>query len=157
MNSIKERIDEIHNGSVKAIMDGITSSSPIEFLNAMIFGTRLGIDNAKFIESVKNAENNETVMMGVQISEFAKASLDILGIKEYRGDEKRIKDMIESKFEFQLPPVVMTGGIFTEKNRMKLYFEWRTAVEMVVVLYGILIVIIMWLKVFEENGTQAGT
>ncbi len=55
MNSIKERIDEIHNGSVKAIMDGITSSSPIEFLNAMIFGTRLGIDNAKFIESVKNA------------------------------------------------------------------------------------------------------
>ena len=44
MNSIKERIDEIHNGSVKAIMDGITSSSPIEFLNAMIFGTRLGID-----------------------------------------------------------------------------------------------------------------
>ena len=39
-------------------------------------------------------------MMGVQISEFAKASLDILGIKEYRGDEKRIKDMIESKFEF---------------------------------------------------------
>lgn len=100
MNSIKERIDEIHNGSVKAIMDGITSSSPIEFLNAMIFGTRLGIDNAKFIESVKNAENNETVMMGVRISEFAKASLDILGIKEYRGDEKRIKDMIESKFEF---------------------------------------------------------
>ena len=100
MNSIKERIDEIHNGSVKAIMDGITSSSPIEFLNAMIFGTRLGIVNAKFIESVKNAENNETVMMGVQISEFAKASLDILGIKEYRGDEKRIKDMIESKFEF---------------------------------------------------------
>ena len=88
MNSIKERIDEIHNGSVKAIMDGITSSSPIEFLNAMI------------LESVKNAENNETVMMGVQISEFAKASLDILGIKEYRGDEKRIKDMIESKFEF---------------------------------------------------------
>ena len=85
MNSIKERIDEIHNGSVKAIM---------------VFGTRLGIDNAKFIESVKNAENNETVMMGVQISEFAKASLDILGIKEYRGDEKRIKDMIESKFEF---------------------------------------------------------
>ena len=43
------------------------------------------------------------------------------------------------------------------KNTMKLYFEWRTAVEMAVVLYGILIVIIMWLKVFEENGTQAGT
>ena len=56
-----------------------------------------------------------------------------------------------------LPPVVMTGGIFTEKNRMKLYFEWRTAVEMAVVLYGILIVIITWLKVFEENGTQVGT
>ena len=33
-----------------------------------------------------------------------------------------------------------------EKNRMKLYFEWRTAVEMAVVLYGILIVIITWLK-----------
>lgn len=49
MNSIKERIDEIHNGSVKAIMDGITSSSPIEFLNAMIFGTRLGIDNSRGI------------------------------------------------------------------------------------------------------------
>ena len=51
----------------------------------------------------------------------------------------------------------MTGGIFTEKNRMKLYFEWRTAVEMAVVLYRILIVIITWLKVFEENGTQVGT
>ena len=51
----------------------------------------------------------------------------------------------------------MAGGIFMEKNRMKLYFEWRTAVEMAVVLYGILIVIITWLKVFEENGTQAGT
>ena len=51
------------------------------------------------------------------------------------------------------PPVNMAGGIFMEKNRMKLYFEWRTAVEMAVVLYGILIVIITWLKVFEENGT----
>ena len=56
-----------------------------------------------------------------------------------------------------LPPVIMTGGIFMGKNRMKLYFEWRTAVEMAVVLYGILIVIITWLKVFEENGTQVGT
>ena len=56
-----------------------------------------------------------------------------------------------------LPPVILTGGIFMEKNRMKLYFEWRTAVEMAVVLYGILIVIITWLKVFEENGTQVGT
>lgn len=29
--------------------------------------------------------------------------------------------------------------------------------QMAVVLYGILIVIITWLKVFEENGTQVGT
>nr|DAJ01869.1 MAG TPA: hypothetical protein [Caudoviricetes sp.] len=40
----------------------------------------------------------------------------------------------------------MTGGIFMEKNRMKLYFEWRIAVEMVAALYGVLIVIITWFK-----------
>lgn len=62
-----------------------------EFLNAMISGARLGIDNAKFIESVKNAENNETVMMGVQTSEVAKASLDIFWkkIPERRKKNKR--------------------------------------------------------------------
>lgn len=73
------------------------NSLPLIVLNVSTPSSML---EKKFIESVKNAENNETVMMGVQISEFAKASLDILGIKEYRGDEKRIKDMIESKFEF---------------------------------------------------------
>ena len=109
-------------------------------------------------EQIKSAIRNTHLLDAInRLKEILCEPEEIVSILQKDGWKKEeIETAIKSQAS-QLPPVVMTGGIFTEKNRMKLYFEWRTAVEMAVVLYGILIVIITWLKVFEENGTQVGT
>ena len=109
-------------------------------------------------EQIKSAIGNTHLLDAInRLKEILCEPEEIVSILQKDGWKKEeIETAIKSQAS-QLPPVILTGGIFMEKNRMKLYFEWRTAVEMAVVLYGILIVIITWLKVFEENGTQVGT
>ena len=109
-------------------------------------------------EQIKSAIRNTHLLDAInRLKEILCEPEEIVSILQKDGWKKEeIETAIKSQAS-QLPPVILTGGIFMEKNRMKLYFEWRTAVEMAVVLYGILIVIITWLKVFEENGTQVGT
>lgn len=109
-------------------------------------------------EQIKSAIRNTHLLDAInRLKEILCEPEEIVSILQKDGWKKEeIETAIKSQAS-QLPPVIMTGGIFMGKNRMKLYFEWRTAVEMAVVLYGILIVIITWLKVFEENGTQVGT
>lgn len=100
MNNIQSRIDEMHNGSVAAIMNGIHSSCLFELLNAIITGTRIHLLDEDFVNCVKAATRIEDTLMGVPLSDFARASLDSLGIQKYTGDNKKIKELIQCKFKF---------------------------------------------------------
>lgn len=100
MNDIQVKIDEMHSGIVEAIMQGISSDTPIVILNAIISGTKLGLKNNVFVEGIKKAKANKEILMGIPLKEFAIASLEILGIEKYLGDSKRIKDLIKCEFNF---------------------------------------------------------
>lgn len=100
MSNVQINVDNMHNGSISTIMNGITSDSPFELLNAIIAGTKLGLRGKEFIEGLKKAQQNEEVLMGIPIKEFAIASLEVLGIQKYLGDNERIKEMIQCKFNF---------------------------------------------------------
>lgn len=99
MDNIQVRVDSMRNGSVTAIMNGIHSDCPFELLNAIIAGTKIHLLDIEFIECVKAATKIEIVMMGVPLSDFAIAALETLGIQKYSGNNQRIKELIQCKFE----------------------------------------------------------
>lgn len=92
-------IDEMHQGKVAVIIENISAKTPILVLNAIMAGTKMGITETAFIDGVKLAEKRDTMLLGIPISKFATASLHLLGIEEYTGDDPVIISMIESRFE----------------------------------------------------------
>ena len=75
MSEVQLNVDNMYNGSIEAIINGISSN-------------------------LKRAEQNEETLLGVPIKEFAIASLDVIGVRKYIGDNDRIKEMIRCKFNF---------------------------------------------------------
>ena len=55
------------------------------------------IDSPSFISGLEKAAQNQTVLMGHRVNEFAVAALDILGKQKYIGTQQSIKDMIQFK------------------------------------------------------------
>lgn len=100
MSDIQAEIDKMHNGSIESIMKGISSDIPIVILNAIIAGTRLELKNIVFTEGINKTKRSAEVLLGVPIRNFAIASLDVLGIEKYLGDDIRIKELIDCKFRF---------------------------------------------------------
>ena len=100
MSNVQTTINEMHNGSIEIILQGISSTTPLILLNAIIAGTKLGIKEKEFVEGLKKAEQSEEMLMGVPIKEFASASLEILEIQKYLGDNNRVKEMVQCKLNF---------------------------------------------------------
>lgn len=100
MNNIQQRVDNMHKGSVSDIMGGIYSDCLFERLNAIIAGTRIHLLDKKFVDCVKAETETETTLMGVPVKEFAVASLEVLEIQKYSGDNPRVKGLIQCKFNF---------------------------------------------------------
>lgn len=100
MSEVQLNVDNMYNGSIEAIINGISSNRPFELINAIIAGTKLDFRSEKFIEGLKRAEQNEETLLGVPIKEFAIASLDVIGVRKYIGDNDRIKEMIRCKLNF---------------------------------------------------------
>ena len=100
MSDIQFNIDKMHDGSIETIMQGISSDTPIELLNSIIAGTKLRIKEKSFVDGVEKATKSEVALMGIPLKEFAVASLEILGIRRYLGENERIKAMIQCEFNF---------------------------------------------------------
>lgn len=98
MSETQALINRMHNGEVSAILTGISSGSDILNLNAIITGTRIGLDDNSFILKVKALKNSDAVLLGTHLSHVAKAALDVLKIEEYSGDNKLIKELIDTRF-----------------------------------------------------------
>lgn len=100
MNDIQQRVDNMHNGSVDEIMNGIRSGCLFESFNAVIAGTRIRLLDKEFVDYVKVATKAENTLMGIPLSDLATASLEILGIQKYSGNDQRIKELIQCEFKF---------------------------------------------------------
>lgn len=98
--SIAQIIEMMKDKNSDAIMYGATSSMPILQLNAVIYGTKNKLRYPEFVSFLNNNENNEIYFLGVSLSKIIMASLDVLGIKKYNGNDEEVKKIIESKFDF---------------------------------------------------------
>ena len=86
----------MYNGDVSAILDGIYSDSPILVLNAILAGTRMELRSDVFVYGVEQATNNDSTLLNLSISQCAHASLDILGIRKYTGEDNNILALISA-------------------------------------------------------------
>lgn len=100
MSEIQFNVDNMYDGSTVAILNGISSMSSVEVLNAIVAGTRLKLKDKEFIKGLEKAGNNEEALMGIPIKEFAMAALDILNIEKYSGNSVRVREMIQCGLKF---------------------------------------------------------
>lgn len=96
MDSFKE----MRNGNRDAILEGFQSSSVLGRINGAIHAAKKGINDAEIREALLALKGDMAVCMGYCVSDVAIAVLDILGIEKYKGNDDRICEMIQSKFEF---------------------------------------------------------
>ena len=92
------KINAMHKGDVNIIKDCIVSNSPILLLNAIMAGTKRKLHDDNFIKGVKDAENSDETLMGIPLKKVAAASLHLLGVKKYSGNDETIKTMIDTEF-----------------------------------------------------------
>jgi hypothetical protein len=97
MSKAQHMIDAMKAGNIQVIQECIHSEKAILIVNAIIFGVQQELDSPSFISGVEKAAQNQTVLMGHRVSEFAVAALDILGKQKYTGTQQSIKDMIQFK------------------------------------------------------------
>lgn len=82
------------------IMKDIASEVPFAVLNAIIDGTKSKIKEKWFIEAVVSNKGNDETIMHIPISSFAYASLDVLGIEQYTGNDENVLKLIKTGFNF---------------------------------------------------------
>lgn len=99
MTKVQMKINDMHNGNIDAIMNGISSPVPIVVLNAILAGTQRNLHNAAFVDGVKKASQNNETILGIPIKAFAAASLHLLDEEKYSGKDTVILTMINSKLK----------------------------------------------------------
>lgn len=99
MTKTQTLINEMHEGNVQTILDNISSKTPILVLNAIVAGTRQGITQESFIAGVEVAAENHVKLLGIPLSKFAKASLHLLGKRNYEGSDPVVISMIDTNLQ----------------------------------------------------------
>lgn len=99
MTNTQKMIDAMHKGDAEIIRNCITSKSPILLINAIMAGTKRKLHDDTFIKGVRDAEDSTEVLMGYPIKKAATASLHLLGVRKYSGNDEMIKTMIADAFD----------------------------------------------------------
>ena len=92
-------IDRMIRQDEQAILEGIHAESSLLNLNAVIQGAKLKIKNEDFVFAlIQLLDSHKVAPRGVELQPFVEAALDVLGVKEYKGDNRLIRDLIVCEF-----------------------------------------------------------
>lgn len=100
MSEEQRIIDEMYSGNILTIKSNITSDIPNLVMNSIIAGIKFNIQDNDYIEGIKKACSNKTILMGICLGSVAKAALCILTNSQYNGNDSIIKSLIDNHFEF---------------------------------------------------------
>lgn len=101
MSNIQNKIDLMYSGDTEEIVSNVNSDIPILVANAIIAGTKKCLKNSVFLDAIQNkVTNSDITFFGMPLSDIAIASLDILGINKYKGNDDNILKLIHSGFNF---------------------------------------------------------
>ena len=97
MTNIQLQIDDMHNGNVVAIVKGVFSPAPIVVMNAILAGTQHNLHDTGFVDGVRRAVESNEILLNIPLRSVAIASLHLLGIEQYCGQDNMIWSMINNK------------------------------------------------------------
>ena len=92
-------INAMHKGDIDAILNGISSPVPVAVLNAILVGTQRNLRDTAFIDGVKKAGKSQENLLGIPLKSVAAASLHLLNVQEYSGNDSMVLAMIDSKLK----------------------------------------------------------
>ena len=98
MQTMQQKIDEMHGGNTDAIIAGVHSKNDYVVMNAILSGSRLRVKSKEFIDGVKKAQENEAVLLGIPIKSVAKASICFIENRSYKGSDPVVESLIKNKF-----------------------------------------------------------
>jgi hypothetical protein len=90
----------MQSGDISAIKRGFNAQGAIYNMNAIVWTTKNKLKNIELISNIKALKNNDISINGRTVGQFATASLDILNIEKYNGNDILIKELIKSNFDF---------------------------------------------------------
>lgn len=93
-------IDKMREGKKQAIIDGLSHSGAIYRMNAISFSSICKIRDTEVEKMIKDLKNDNIILDGYSVSDFAFAALDLMKVEKYTGDKPSVKKLIKSKFEF---------------------------------------------------------
>lgn len=91
---------DMRNGNRDAILAGFQSSSVLSRMNGAIHAAKQGLNDTEVKEALLVLKGDREACMGYRVSDIVIAVLDILDIEKYKGNDDRIRQMIQSKFDF---------------------------------------------------------
>ena len=101
VDRVQKLVDRMYEGDVRAIEYGMKCPGTLIRQNAITAIVECRVVNKHLIELMQEMENDETKTWDYRaVGDYAKAALDILGIKSYEGDDPYVLEMIEDKMQF---------------------------------------------------------
>ena len=101
MEMLPDRLAKMSQAEIADTVLRLSKSDvPGERLQAIVCGTKYRAVTQQFLDSLEEMAGDDTaIFFGTPISSFAKAALDVLGVREYTGEDRYIHEMIESGFQ----------------------------------------------------------
>lgn len=96
----RELLKKIQDGDRNAILQGLAHPGAFYRINATMSAGRHFVKEPVIGIYLKRLKEDNMIMNGYRVSDFAYAALDILGIEKYIGNDIRIRRLINSKFDF---------------------------------------------------------
>lgn len=97
----RELIKKIQAGDSSAIVQGLSHPGAFYRINAAINAVRYEVREPVIKVYLSRLKNDQIIMNGYRVSDFAVSALDILGFESYMGSDLRIRRLIQSRFEFE--------------------------------------------------------
>ena len=92
--------DKMMSGDIQLIEQTISSDNNLGCVLAIGASVKNQIKTDIIVRSLKKLKSKDEYEFCMNISELALAALHVLGIEYYYGDNKNVKELIESKFSF---------------------------------------------------------
>lgn len=97
---MNDLIHKMQKGDRDAIISGLSHKGAIFRMNAIGNAVIHGMNDTETIRTLVELKNDDVFLDGFTVGDFATAALDMLGVEKYSGNNRRMEELIDSRFDF---------------------------------------------------------